>query len=70
MEVRTLSDYQISELRGLFKKGDDHEPLQIKINHIGLIENGQMVVEYFQYGILQSKIIPRYPKSETKLIKF
>lgn len=65
MTIQTLSQYQIRWLEGIFQYSFAPDNHQVKVQQIGIDENGEMIVEFKKYGRLITEKITRTPPSNT-----
>lgn len=65
MTVRTLTDFQISYLRGLFYRESAPPPHNTRVNKIGRSDEGSLIIEYEDYGRMQTVSIKYTDTAET-----
>lgn len=67
--IYPLSDYQLGFLKSLFKYMDFPEPYNIEVTKIALSEKYDLIVEYKQYGVLNTKSVALTDTAENKGVK-
>lgn len=66
MTIYVLSPYQIGYLASLFNSCDYPEPHNAVITHMGVSDKTDLIVEYRQYGVLNTIMVGVYDTPEHK----